>query len=387
MPQQYLVVHRLHFTSPELASECTVTLGELNISPESDMSIYPDLERHFTGSQNDRFASCEVQALDPFSASRAGWMTMSKALDTMQFAQPSLDVHISSSFVLRPGGGLQVVPTSLELLGPIRIARQEISRIADKLRVISRRMDSVTLSRLGLGLQYLRRGLTDSAPHGQFLNYWIGLEAIATGKHRTEIPTMRSYVPRIITLGYPRRVIRDLWENMSRLRLDADPILRSIPVESAGPFRKLEALWRGICTPSIRVQLVGLASTSPLLQHRINSVADAMGNCGSIQKSMAAHERELSWHLQRMFRTRNSIVHGGYVPQDLTHIASHLATYLWVILRSMLDEFASDAGTDDMQKFFDKHLQLYEMMYRKLEDSSNGGPPFSILLEPTSMWP
>lgn len=169
--------------------------------------------------------------------------------------------------------------------------------------------------------------------------------------------------------------MRDLLENFLRLGLDPAPILGTVATDLTGLFGRVEALWRCICNQPLRNQLLGVASGTPLLQHRIQTVADQLGRSDSTRKSMEAHKQKIDWHIQRLYRIRNSIVHGGYVPEDLTHLASHLATYLWVLLRSILDDFASEDGTRDIRKFFDKHLELYDIVTRRLEGLGTSDPP------------
>ena len=182
--------------------------------------------------------------------------------------------------------------------------------------------------------------------------------------------------------------MRDLLENFDRLGIATEPILGSISTELHGHLGRVEALWKCICNESLKSQLLGLAAVSPLLQSRIGDNARLFGTARKTRETLATHRQDIHWHVQRLYRVRNAIVHGGETPSDLTHLGSDLATFLWVLLRSILDDFASDSGTKDIGKFFDKHLKIHEMVLLEISRSEqDANPPFAILLEPTLLWP
>ena len=387
--QRYLVAYRIDFPHVEDAANCPDLIGTLKVRSASTVGAdHPSLISHIPG-DNVRLATLTTDALDPFAATRKGSSELHRALDLIQFAKPSVEIiSQKTAFVVQNNGTIKSIPTPLELLGPIRIAADEFEHRISQLTRIRQRVEESSVRQLGLGLQYLRRGLTESAPQSQFLNYWIGLEVIAGGNNRTEIVTTRKCVPRMIALGYPRRLLRDLQENFKRLSINIEDALLQFPAGLGGPWGKVEALFRCIADERGKATLMGLAEPSPLLKCRIQETAAIFGNASAVARSMESHRQDIDWHVQRLYRVRNAIVHGGSAPADLTHLASNLATYLWVILRSLLDDFALSDGTSSVTKFFDKHLKIYEMVSSKLNAlGPQAEPPFGILIEPTSIWP
>ncbi|NOS79310.1 MAG: hypothetical protein HOP35_15335 [Nitrospira sp.] len=387
--QKFLVAYRIDFPNVRDATSCPTSLGGLKVRSESDVaSDHPNLRSHIPG-PNVRLATLTTDAFDPFAATRNGSSELHKALDIIQFTKPSVEIiSHNTAYVVLSNGTIKSIPTALELLGPIKIADDEVEHRINQLARIRQRVDGASVRQLGLGLQYLRRGLTESAPQGQFLNYWIGLEAIAGGARRTEITTTRRSVSKILALGYPRRLIRDLQENFNRLDVNVGTVINPVSTELYGPLGKLEALLRCISNAQSKVALLDLAGHSPLLISRIEMVEALLGKAGSVVCSMENHRQDVDWHIQRLYRIRNAIVHGGGIPSDLTHLASNLATYLWVILRSLLDDFGLDGGTTDITMFFDKHLKIHEMLLRKIEAGGRSADlPFAMLIEPTRLWP
>jgi hypothetical protein len=386
--EQFLVAYRIDFASDQDASACPAVIAGLNIrSADTIAADDARLNRDIPG-PNVRLATCSIPALDLFAASRKGSTNFYRALDMLQFAKPSLQIVSHKYAYVASPRQVTRVQMPLELLGPIRVAADQVEeRTAQLSTIVTRLQDESTIHRVSLGLQYLRRGISDSAPQGQFLNYWIGLEAIAGGKERTDIRNIRTVVPILLALGHPRRLIRDLYLNCDRLQVPLDDVIADNTTELSNHLGKVEAFWRGLVDNTQRRRIEALAAASPLLVSRIAHTANLFGTGTMTKQTVETHRREIEWHIQRLYRVRNAIVHGGPEPGDLTHLASHLATYLWAVLRSMLDDLSSGPPSNDIDKFFNKHQWIYERVLNRAEAQRAQAPPCALLLEPTMIWP
>lgn len=169
--------------------------------------------------------------------------------------------------------------------------------------------------------------------------------------------------------------------------MDLADVISPVATDLHGHLGKVEAFWRALCDQRLKGQLVTLANHSPLLSSRTEAIASQYATASSVKEAMEVHNQDIEWHIQRLYRVRNAIVHGGQEPTDLTHLAAHIATYLWAILRSMLDDLASGSDRNDINKFFDKHLWIYKTVIRQAESQDSKLPPFALLLEPTMVWP
>jgi hypothetical protein len=84
---------------------------------------------------------------------------------------------------------------------------------------------------------------------------------------------------------------------------------------------------------------------------------------------------------------RNAIVHSGYLPRDLPHVSSHLATYLWAIMRTLIDELASPRGIPEIKEVFEKFSWLYQELVDRLKKGQAAAPVFAEVIRPTATWP
>ena len=387
---QYRVGFRLVFGNPQGAEACPRAIGTLQIAPNVPGVSKPtglDFAKH---DPNFRYASCEIPARDPFAASRTGSAELSKALDLLQFTQPATTVTArAAALVVGANNTEMVVPTSMELLGPIRLGHDDLDTRLRQLTAIDKdgRIADPTKDRLTVGLQYLRRGIADNEPHGQFLNLWIGLEAVVGGVQRTDIADVRRFVSRLIAVGYSRRILVDLRANLQRSRSALGTPWHPRIIDEANRDLALASLWEALHDQAALAALRAAVASDPLLHHRLDDVAQMLESSESIRIAVERHAQDVSWHVQRMFRMRNAIVHSGYLPRDLTHVSSHLATYLWAIMRTLIDELAIPRGIPEIKAVFEKFSWLYEELVNRLKKAQGAAPVFAEVTRPTATWP
>ena len=77
----------------------------------------------------------------------------------------------------------------------------------------------------------------------------------------------------------------------------------------------------------LRKELYGKLSAFPVLRSRI-SLLSSSTTTKKLNASISAYVKRINWHLYRMYRTRNAIVHSGDVPANLKYLGEHLHSYL-----------------------------------------------------------
>jgi hypothetical protein len=390
LSQNYSVIFRLAFGSLTAANQFPGALGTMAVTTTPLVPLLdPRIEPFGRPVSLFRFVTVSTHALDPFSASRKAAVELAKSLDVLQLVNPMSSVLVlPTSLVMSPDGSGQYVRLTLELLGPVRVAHEDLMERSEQLSAIAlqRPVQQATRDRLFIGLQNLRRALTDIEPRSQFLNAWMGLEAVLGGTWRTDIAEIRRCVARFIASGYPRRILLDLLRNVRKMQIDPGEEFREAVDQERDQWRALAAFWRIIWNPERRARLLTASFDHPLLEHRILGVAQAFGDARAIKSQIRRNLEDVEWHVQRMYRFRNAIAHGGYVPDDLTLIGSHLVTYLWAILRALISELANPAGVTDVRRFLDKAVWLYDRQAAVLDEMANAPePPFSLILQPERM--
>lgn len=388
--RRYSAVFRLQFQSPNVAADMPESVGEIRLTRAVPEATAPASRQFIVTTPRILLARCEVDSCDPFSAARQSAGEIAKALDLLQFTRPGIAIDVPPrSLVVSQSGRQMIVSSAMELLGPMRVAREELAARFHQLAAINvdNDIDLSTKDRIAVGLHYLRRGLSDSAPYGQFLNFWIGFEAVVGGGARANIGDMRRHAARVIAAGYARRVLGDLRANIVRLNATPGGLLGQAIAEEPNVSVALVSLGRALRDHDQFESLVAAAAGSPLLRHRLNAARTTFSSRRHVRTAIARNQEDVSWHIQRMARVRNAIVHGGHVPRDLSTIGSHLATYLWAILRIVIEELSRDPKGRNLRQIFETFAWILDETARLLDTDEAIEPVLLVLVHPQTLLP
>ncbi len=103
--------------------------------------------------------------------------------------------------------------------------------------------------------------------------------------------------------------------------------------ESVAPERILALLSEPEDSTGIRA-LMNLVSGHPLLLYRVTQAWKLVHDPNSLHKDLSSSSKRLGWHLWRIYRARNLLVHQGVEPECLPQLANHLQQYLsWTLSR------------------------------------------------------
>jgi hypothetical protein len=192
--------------------------------------------------------------------------------------------------------------------------------------------------RAALDLHNLALSMTDHRL--RLVNLWSALECLASVLDGDSIISRveRLVVP-ILTWRKIEKVVRYLAISI-HFWLRENPALdrKSLPFglghnDSVAPEQILTLLTEPEKSPGI-MALLNLVSGHPLLCYRIHRAWDLFHDPRSLQANLNRSERSLGWHLWRIYRARNLLVHQGIEPPCLPQLANHLQQYFsWTLSR------------------------------------------------------
>jgi hypothetical protein len=104
------------------------------------------------------------------------------------------------------------------------------------------------------------------------------------------------------------------------------------PLVQTKGIRQAAKLLASLHDTSTRNDLLTAIEPEPLLSIRLRKLVEVANDGGEAKLWLQAHHDRLSWHIQRLYRLRNEIVHGGDLTIDLPLVCSHLAQYLHDVL-------------------------------------------------------
>lgn len=177
----------------------------------------------------------------------------------------------------------------------------------------------------------------NSNPTNQLLNLWTAIEIIIPinpQKGGDKIQQIAGTLGKALTLGYCHRIFFDVfksakqWNNPQLISY-----INNVPERVGTQFERFVAFIIFPEYEEYRKQLATELSDYPLLRHRLHFLNQNYSTIKDITKILTKHEKKLGWHLRRLYRARNSIVHGSSHVFFIENLITNLHTYI--------DEFTS----------------------------------------------
>ena len=78
--------------------------------------------------------------------------------------------------------------------------------------------------------------------------------------------------------------------------------------------------------------------TFPLLRFRIFSLNQQLKKKNNINRMIDEHERKVRWHLHRIYRARNCIIHDGNEIRNIENLVENLLSYVDIICERIIQK-------------------------------------------------
>lgn len=195
--------------------------------------------------------------------------------------------------------------------------------------------------RAGLGLHASAVGSEDVAV--QLTTLWSALEAIVPSPlDESRIQTLSDVLGPVLCLGYARKIFQDAHESL--LRCAKVQYLQS--VERVGydtpSYHACAAIIAIEANEPARDLIYEACDRNPLLRFRIYRLKRAFESADTTLATIRAHERRVLWHLRRLYRTRNMIVHAGRTPQLRETLVENVHYYFHHVVNALESLYAAE---------------------------------------------
>lgn len=162
-----------------------------------------------------------------------------------------------------------------------------------------------------------------------FLNLWSSIEVLCQDKDESsKLEAVLKIVVPILKKDYLTSVVNDidrcLQDNISKK--DYKDFMNQIS-EIGCEKKKWFYLLLKPEYQNLRKELIGKLGNYPVLRSRILMFED-MKNTKNLKEYIDKYVQRITWHLYRMYRTRNAIIHSGDVPHNLKYLGEHLHAYV-----------------------------------------------------------
>jgi hypothetical protein len=186
-------------------------------------------------------------------------------------------------------------------------------------------------------LDYHAAALSSKTHENQLLNLWSSLEGFLPTPHDkvARIDSFLSNLIPVLTLTYPERVIADTANSLFCYDKHVRRLIEGIAIEGSENKKVLALL---VCTEfeEEREKLCELLKNSPLLRFRCFWIHTAFRNSESIKTTLSSHQKKISWHIKRIYATRNQIAHSAESLPYLSTLVENLHSYVDILVNTVV---------------------------------------------------
>ncbi|MCQ2109762.1 MAG: hypothetical protein MJZ05_13500, partial [Fibrobacter sp.] len=174
-----------------------------------------------------------------------------------------------------------------------------------------------------------------------FLNFWSILEIVfVDSKEGSKIENIEKKLLPILQMDFIKKLSSDLDEKLHcNIGEKIDEMRKSIGVKENDSF--VNALLVSLNKEDAESEkyleeLKESLVDYPLLRYRVNEVKNLFSSKESLRKELHRMNQRLVWHIRRLYRTRNSIIHSGEDVPYLKDLGEHLHNYIDVFMICVL---------------------------------------------------
>lgn len=214
-------------------------------------------------------------------------------------------------------------------------------------------------------MDYHRAAIQTTFPESQLVSLWAAIEGfLPRPKNDENQARIQQYIEGILpslALTYSEKIFNYLSNGLYYGGRDIRAFVEDIPT-GANFFTKTVHLLVCQELQTKRTELYGMLDNHPLLRYWCNWANENFRNTKRIRKSLNSHNQRVKWHIQRIYTTRNQIVHSARALPYLNTLVENLHTYFDVLINSII-QIGTRAESIISVESAIKYLQIQEKVY------------------------
>jgi len=227
--------------------------------------------------------------------------------------------------------GVSRKPNSAVMKRPDRPFERLADLIKDTVTVItSDRLDPESFLRLVRALWRHNTAIRSEAPENQLLEFWSAVEVLfpPTAEESDRVLQIAGAMVCFESSEYAAKIAADLYKAIKNSHCaGALEILNEIP-EGGNVIEKCLALFSIEKNEPIRNKFYTMFEKHPLLKNRVYYLNTRFASADLVLKTLNAHTERVSWQIQRIYRSRNVIIHSGKTLPFVNILVENLHSYI-----------------------------------------------------------
>lgn len=233
---------------------------------------------------------------------------------------------------------------------------------AESLRRAVSALDSVKCSqtdqdRIEAAFRHFRVASETASVEAKYSSLWTALETVVRGRADGAIIVhLKDLVPPVLCRRYPHRLLRNFSEDARRCGVDL----------GVSDEKEVVKLLEAILDASGRRQdLARRVQCHSLLSYRFSQICEQVKDAKALARTLTNHHTRVSWHLQRLYRIRNAIIHSGQVNLPIEPFVRHLQDYVWSSVADLcylITEFGMRGLDEALELARDNYFATVELL-------------------------
>ena len=247
------------------------------------------------------------------------------------------------------------------------------SRLARTAKVLGKSgLPKESVRRLGSALQMHSAALSSPSIENQLVSLWAAIEALLPmAGADTKIARIADFMVPILSRSYPAKLLRDLDKSLARCIPETyEKAKLEMPSEWTSLYQ-LAAIITIKENEHVRDKLYVALEGNPLLRFRVWKLMGDFGNTKSIMAEVEAHEKRVGWHLRRIYRSRNLLVHSGKPLRYQGHLVESLHSYVDRSIDLVEEKMTSKSRPQNLDSALMAIRLDHEAHKRSLETNKN----------------
>lgn len=149
---------------------------------------------------------------------------------------------------------------------------------------------------------------------------------------------IKNIVP-VLKRNYVKRIVEELHDYLkANLQIDDYNAMIKAIIEEGSDEYKIACLVSLSKYEETRKKVYIMLKNYPLLRSRISQLSeDVFKKKKELLTELNRYGQRLIWHIQRLYRVRNSIIHSGEPEKSMVYLVEHLHSYVDEVLLDIID--------------------------------------------------
>lgn len=338
---------------------------ELSFDDDGNFSKFENWDNFFIVKMSS------VKALDAGVAAYKAYNNISLFTSFYQFFDNYSDVLVSPKTVVTANGiDWRTVYVNY---GKFKIKRSDDQAFSGQLSesFINSLTDHArcSLSTIRKILKLHNRAISNNGQENGFLNFWSILELVCVKNESSKLNQVKSIVVPILQYDYLVNLFSDLEENLKSILSEDDYNNLCDAVTTTDPnYLKIANI---VLLDEYYEKLDSLVDSLidyPVIRSRLLELHDNYKSTNTLFNMSARYAKRVDWHLSRIYRARNSIVHSGTSPVNLNELGIHLHSYVDSLVNEVIFKLSTSSFCHVSNVLIDSELK-HDRIFRLLKEN------------------